>query len=74
MTTICLSEEMIALLGNLDKPLEFCDESGCLLGSFIPEEAAQELEPISVLESKLQIVEEHLGPEMCIFGFETDLE
>ena len=39
MTTICLSEEIIALLENLDEPLDFCDETGRLLGTFIPEAA-----------------------------------
>ena len=39
MTTICLSEEIIAALANLDEPLDFCDESGHLLGSFVPEAA-----------------------------------
>ena len=78
MTTICLSEETIASLENLDEPLDFCDESGHLLGSFIPEAAmhdpAAELLPIAEAEGDLRAVEGQLGPEMCVFGFETDLE
>ncbi len=74
MTTICLSEEMIASLENLDEPLEFCDESGHPLGSFIPEAAMQELRPIAEVEGDLPAVKEQLGAEMCVFGFETDLE
>jgi hypothetical protein len=76
MTTICLSEEIIALLENLDEPLDFCDESGHLLGSFIPEPAMRELLPIAEVESEgdLRAVEEQLGAEMCVFGFERDLE
>ncbi len=74
MTTICLSQEIIASLENLDKPLDFCDESGHLLGSFIPEMAMQELLPIAEAEVDLRVVEAQLGPEMGVFGFETDLE
>ena len=74
MTAICLSEEVIALLENLDQPLDFCDESGYLLGSFIPEPAMQELLPIAEAEDDLRAVEAQLGPEMCVFGFEMDLE
>ena len=74
MTTICVSQEIIASLENLDKPLDFCDESGRLLGSFIPEMAMQELRPIAEAEGHLRAVEEQLGPEMGVFGFEADLE
>jgi len=74
MTTICVSQEIIASLENLDKPLDFCDESGRLLGSFIPEMAMQELRPIAEAEGDLRAVEEQLGPEMGVYGFETDLE
>ena len=82
MTTICLSEETIALLENLDEPEDFCDESGHLLGSFIPEAAmpemlpmaAAEMLPIAEAQGDLRAVEGQLGPEMCVFGFKTDLE
>jgi hypothetical protein len=74
MTTVCLSEKVIASLENLDEPLDFCDESGHLLGSFIPEAAMQELRPLAEAEGDLRAVEGQLGPEMCVFGFETDLE
>ena len=73
MTTICLSEKVIASLENLDEPLDFCDESGHLLGSFIPEVAMQELLPIAEAEGDLRAVEGQLGPEMCVFGFEKDI-
>jgi len=74
MTTICLSEEIIALLENLEEPLDFCDESGHLLGSFVPQAAMEELLPIAVAVSDVRAVEGQLGPEMSVFGFETDLE
>jgi len=74
MTTICLNEKTIESLENLDEPLEFCDESGHLLGSFVPEAAMPEMLPIAAAEIDLRVVEEPLGPEMCVFGFETDLE
>jgi len=74
MTTICVSQETIASLENLDKPLDFCDESGHLLGSFIPEAVMEDLLPIAEAEGDLRAVEEQLGAEMGVFGFETDLE
>jgi hypothetical protein len=74
MTTICLSEEIIALLDNLDGPMDFCDESGNLLGSFLPEAAMQELLPIAAAQAELHAVEGQLGPEMSVYGFEADLE
>jgi hypothetical protein len=54
MTTICVSQEIIASLENLDKPLDLCDESGRLLGSFIPEMAMQEMRPIAEAEGDLR--------------------
>jgi len=74
MTTICLSEETIALLENLDEPLAFCDEAGHLLGSFTPEAAMQGLPPMAEAEIDPRAVKEQLGAEMCVFAFETDLE
>lgn len=74
MTTIYLNEKVIASLENLDEPLDFCDESGHLLGSFIPKAAMQEQLPTAEAEGDRRAVEGHLGPEMCVFGFETDLE
>jgi len=74
MTTICLSEEIIAVLENLDEPHDFCDEAGHLLGSFIPEAVMPELLPIVAAEGVLEAAEEDLGPEICIYGFERDLE
>ena len=74
MTTICLSEEIIALLENLDEPLDFCDESGHLLGSFIPEAVVGDQPLMAWAKGDLGEVKEHLGPEMGVFGFETDLE
>ncbi len=74
MTTICLTEEMIALLENLEGPLDFCDESGHLLGTFFPETAMPDLLPIVRSEGQLHLVDEQLGSELGIFCFETDLE
>ena len=74
MTTICLSEQIIAKLDNLDKPLEFCDESGHLIGSFIPEAVVRDHPLIARAKAELRVVETQLGPEMCVFGFEADLE
>jgi len=74
MTTICLSEKIIESLEKLDEPLDFCDESGHLLGSFIPEAAMPELLPMVAAEAVLRAAEEDLGPEICVYGFERDLE
>ncbi len=74
MTTICLTEETIAMLDNLEGPRDFCDESGRLLGSFIPETEMRDLMPIARVERSFHLVEQQLGPEMGIFGFKADLE
>ena len=37
MRRIIVDRATIALLDNLSEPLEFCDESGWVLGTFIPE-------------------------------------
>ena len=74
MTTICVSEEIITLLDNLDEPVDFCDESGHLLGSFIPEPALGYQPSIVWVRGDHREAEDHLGPEMCVFGYEADLE
>ncbi len=74
MRTICLSEEAIALLENLDAPFEVCDESGHLIGLFNPEPRPSELLPVSAPVVEVLVHAEDLGPEMCVYGFEADLE
>ena len=39
MTRITLDRATMELLHNLSEPLEFCDETGWLLGTFTPEAA-----------------------------------
>ena len=39
MTRITLDRATTELLNNLSEPLEFCDETGWLLGTFTPEAA-----------------------------------
>ena len=74
MTRITLDRATIELLHNLGEPLEFCDETGWLLGRFIPEEV--ELVRATVLTEEVHRHEAHegLGEEISLFGYEMDLE
>ena len=74
MTRITLDRATIELLYNLSEPLEFCDETGWLLGTFIPE--AAELVEATVSADKLHRheLEAGLGEEVSVFGYEMDLE
>jgi hypothetical protein len=74
MTTICLSEKMIKRLDNLDHLLNFCDEEGRLIGSFVPEAMKAGLKPVPRAENVPRPVDGELGVEMCVYGFQTDLE
>ena len=59
MTRITLDRATTELLNNLSEPLEFCDETGWLLGTFTPE-AAQlvEAEAAQLVEAEAaQLVE-----------------
>ncbi len=74
MLRVTLDQATMELLHNLREPLELCDESGTLLGTFIPE--AGELARSGVSSRKMAHEEEEgdLGEEMSIFGYEQDLE
>jgi len=74
MTRINLDRATQELLHNLSEPMEFCDESGWLLGMFMPE--AHELVGATASSEKqhLHQVEERLGPELGVFGFEHDID
>ena len=74
MTRITLDRATIELLHNLSEPLEFCDETGWLLGTFIPE--AAELVEATVSAEKLHRheLEAGFGEEIIVFGYEMDLE
>ena len=74
MTRITLDRATMELLHNLSEPLEFCDETGWVLGTFIPE--AHELAGATASAEKEHRHEEEkgLGPELGVYGFEEDLE
>jgi hypothetical protein len=82
MTRITLDRATTELLNNLSEPLEFCDETGWLLGTFTPEaaqlveaEAAQLVEAtVSAEKLHRHEVEAGLGEEISVYGYEKDLQ
>ncbi|MFO0891793.1 MAG: hypothetical protein U0790_21970 [Isosphaeraceae bacterium] len=74
MTRITLDRETIELLRNLDEPMEFCDETGWMLGRFMPEAHELVEAAVSAEEAHLHEVEASLGEEMSVYGYEQDLE
>ncbi len=74
MRRIIVDRATIALLDNLSEPLEFCDESGWVLGTFIPQ--AGELVEVTASVERLQHqeVEAGLGEEISVYGYGMDLE
>ena len=74
MTRITLEQATVELLHNLSEPLEFCDVTGWVLGTFMPE--AHELAGTTASAEKqhLHEVEEGLGPELGVYGYEQDLD
>ncbi len=74
MTRITLDRATIELLDNLSEPLEFCDETGWLLGTFIPEAAELVEATVSVERFDRQEVGAALGEEISVYGYEMDLE
>jgi len=82
MTRITLDRATTELFHNLSEPLEFCDETGWLLGTFTPEaaqlveaEAAQLVEAtVSAEKLHRHEVEAGLGEEISVYGYEKDLQ
>jgi hypothetical protein len=74
MLRITLDRATIELLHDLGEPLEFLDETGWLLGTFAPHEAERVEVAVPAERSHHREVEEGLGEEMCVFGYEMDLE
>jgi len=82
MTRITLDRATTELLHDLSEPLEFCDETGWLLGTFTPEaaqlveaEAAQLVEAtVSAEKLHRHEVEAGLGEEISVYGYEKDLQ
>jgi hypothetical protein len=56
MTKVVVDETMRRLLPDLSRPLEFCDETGHVLGRFLPETAVVlgQTEPPPLSEEELQ--------------------
>jgi len=74
MTRITLDRATQELLHNLSEPLEFCDESGWVLGTFMPEAHELVATTASAEKQHLHEVEESLGPELGVYGYEHDLD
>ena len=74
MRRIIVDRATIALLDNLSEPLEFCDESGWVLGTFIPEAGERVEVTASVERLHHQEVEAGLGEEISVYGYGMDLE
>jgi len=74
MTKITLDRTTIERLHQLDGPLGFCDETGRVLGTFLPEEHRPVETAVSAEKAHLHEVEAALGEEMSIYGYEEDLE
>ena len=72
MRRIIVDRATIALLDNLSEPLEFCDESGWVLGTFTPE--AGELVEVTASVERLHHQEAGLGEEISVYGYGMDLE
>ncbi len=74
MTRITLDRSTIELLHSLDEPLEFCDETGWMLGTFMPAVHTPAEASVPTDKAHLREVEASLGEEMSIYGYEEDLE
>jgi hypothetical protein len=74
MTRITLDRATQELLHNLSEPLEFCDESGWLLGRFMPEAHELAMATVAATRQHQHEAEEGLGPELGVYGYEQDLE
>ena len=74
MTRITLDRATTELLNNLSEPLEFCDETGWLLGTFTPEAAQLVEATVSAEKLHRHEVEAGLGEEISVYGYEKDLQ
>jgi hypothetical protein len=74
MTQITLDRATTELLHNLSEPLEFCDETGWLLGTFTPEAAQLVEATVSAEKLHRHEVEAGLGVEISVYGYEKDLQ
>jgi hypothetical protein len=80
MIRITLKPATVARLQGLREPVEFCDESGLVLGIFtptvrdIPFEGDELIEVGVSEEQHLREVEASLGEALGVYGYEKDLE
>ena len=74
MTRITLDRATTELLHDLSEPLEFCDETGWLLGTFTPEAAQLVEATVSAEKLHRHEVEAGLGEEISVYGYEKDLQ
>jgi hypothetical protein len=74
MMRIILDRATIEMLHDLREATQFFDETGWLLGKFIPEACALAEVAVSADSSQQPEEKERLGEEISIFGYEMDLE
>ena len=74
MMRITVDRATMELLHNLSEPLELCDEMGTLLGTFIPEAGELVESCVPCDKTGHHEMDENLGEEMSVYGYEQDLE
>jgi hypothetical protein len=74
MTRITLDRATLALLHDLSEPLELCDESGRVLGMFMPAAGSPPNQDVSGGNLKRREEEAKLGTQLGPLAYTEDLE
>jgi hypothetical protein len=74
MTRINLDRATLTLLHDLSEPLELCDESGRVLGTFIPAVGGSPNQDVSRDDFQRPQQETRLGTPVGTLGYTKDLE
>jgi hypothetical protein len=62
------------LLKSLEEPVELCDETGHVLGTFNPESAELVAATAQTVRAYHWEGHENLGSELDVFGYEHDID